>query len=167
MQTGSGNDQAALDFTLKYNPPMDHAAAERNLKQLKSILDGLGVVFMMGSGSCLGAVRDGAFIPWDDDIDLVTVLGVNGTTEQSIETTTEAFRAAGYHADRLDGTGSSTVMTMRDGVRVSLEWLRISGDHVLTYPGILLPTSMFTQPKEIDFLASGSTCRTRRRSIYP
>lgn len=152
MNPGSGNDQTTLDFTLKYNPPMDHEAAERNLKELKSILDGLGVVFMMGSGSCLGAVRDGAFIPWDDDIDLVTVLGVNGTTEESIETTTEAFRAAGYHADRLDGTGSSTVMTMRDGVRVSLEWLRISGDHVLTYPGILLPTSMFTQPREIDFL---------------
>ena len=103
MQTGSGNDQASLDYTLKYNPPMDHAAAERNLKQIKSILDDLGVAFMMGSGSCLGAVRDGAFIPWDDDVDLLTVLGVNGMTEQSIETVMEAFRAGGFFVARQDG----------------------------------------------------------------
>ena len=63
MESGIGNEQAALDYTLKYNPPMDHEAAERNLKHVKTILDGLGVAFMLGSGSCLGATRDGAFIP--------------------------------------------------------------------------------------------------------
>ena len=152
MQTGSGNDKASLDYTLKYNPPMDHAAAERNLKQIKSILDDLGVAFMMGSGSCLGAVRDGAFIPWDDDVDLLTVLGVNGMTEQSIETVMEAFRAGGFFVARQDGVESTVLMTMKDGARVSLEWLHIRGDHVYAYPGIQLPAVMFTQPKQIDFL---------------
>ena len=152
MQTGSGSDQASLDYTLKYNPPMDHAAAERNLKQIKSILDDLGIVFMMGSGSCLGAVRDGAFIPWDDDVDLLTVLGENGTTEQSIEAVMEAFRNDGFFVARQEGGESTILMTMKDSARVSLEWLHVLGDHVYSYPGVQLPVVMFTQPKPIDFL---------------
>ena len=152
VNTGSGNEQAALDYTLKYNPPMDHAVAERNLKHLKSILDGLGVVFMLGSGSCLGATRDGAFIPWDDDIDLLTVLGVNGMTDESIDSVFAAFQEGGYHVMRQDGLDSTVLMTMKDGVRVSLECLRIRGENVFSYPGVLLPSVMFTEPKQIEFL---------------
>ena len=152
MNSGSGNDQTSLDYTLKYNPPMDHEAAERNLKELKSILDGLGVVFMLGSGSCLGAIRDGAFIPWDDDIDLLAVLGVNDLTEQTLDSVLVAFEEAGYHVMRQDGPDSVVMMTMKDGARVSLESLRITGEHVFSFPGVLLPSVMFTKPKEIDFL---------------
>ena len=152
MESGIGNEQAALDYTLKYNPPMDHEAAERNLKHIKTILDGLGVAFMLGSGSCLGATRDGAFIPWDDDIDLLTVLGVNGMTENSIDTTVDAFQEGGYHVMRQDGLDSIVLMTMKDGVRLSLEWLRIRGENVFSYPGVLLPSVMFTEPKQIEFL---------------
>ena len=75
MTLGNGSDQESLEYTNKYNPPMDLAAAESNLKEVKQILDQLGVVFLLGSGSCLGATRDNAFIPWDDDIDLLSVMG--------------------------------------------------------------------------------------------
>ena len=60
MTSGNGSDQASLDYTLKYNPPMDLAVAERNLKEAKKILDQLGIVFLLGSGVCLGATRDKA-----------------------------------------------------------------------------------------------------------
>jgi len=30
---GNGSDKASLEYTLKYNPPMNHAVAERNLKE--------------------------------------------------------------------------------------------------------------------------------------
>ena len=152
METHTGNDQAALEYTLRYNPPMDHAAAERNLKEVQAILDGLGIVFMMGSGSCLGAMREGGFIAWDDDIDLLTVFGVNGTTEQSVDAVAEAFGSAGFHVARQEGTDSMILMTIKDGVRLSLEWLHVRGDHVFSFPGISLPTAMFTQPREIDFM---------------
>jgi hypothetical protein len=30
---GNGSAKASLEYTLKYNPPMNHAVAERNLKE--------------------------------------------------------------------------------------------------------------------------------------
>ena len=50
MILGNGSDKAYLDYTLKYNPPMDLAVAERNLKEAKQIFDQLGIVFLLGSG---------------------------------------------------------------------------------------------------------------------
>ena len=55
MTFGNRSDQASLEYTLKYNPPMDLAVAKRNLKEAKQILNRLGVVFLLGSGTCLGA----------------------------------------------------------------------------------------------------------------
>lgn len=152
MTLGSGADQAALEYTLKYNPPMDHGVGERNLKEAKQILDGLGVVFLLGSGTCLGATRDGAFIPWDDDIDLVAVVGVNGLTEESADIVAAAFRDRGYFVGEIDGAHSKTMMTIKDHARLSVECLRIVDDHIYAYPEIRLPAGMFTQPKEIGFL---------------
>ena len=111
MQLGNGSDQATLEYTLKYNPPMDLAVAERNLKEIKGILDGLGVVFLLGSGSCLGATRDKAFIPWDDDVDLLTVIGTNGLTEKLVDAAVEEFRAKGYFVGEMDAPRSTTKMT--------------------------------------------------------
>ena len=153
MHLGNGSDQATLEYTLKYNPPMDLAVAERNLKEIKGILEGLGVVFLLGSGSCLGAVRDKAFIPWDDDVDLLTVIGTNGLTEKLVDAAVEEFREKGYFVGEMDAPRSTTKMTVKDHVRISLEAVRIYDDHLYSYPGIALPAAMFTHPKEIEFLA--------------
>ena len=147
MNTGNGSDQATLDYTLKYNPPMDLAVAECNLKEIKGILDGLGVVFLLGSGSCLGATRNKAFIPWDDDVDLLTVIGANGLTEEMVDTAVAALREKGYFVGELDAPHSTTKMTVKDHVRISLEALRIEDDCVYAYPGIALPAGMFIHPK--------------------
>ena len=42
--------------------PMDMSLAETLLKEAKAVLDEFGVVFFLRHGTCLGAVRDGAFI---------------------------------------------------------------------------------------------------------
>ena len=152
MALGNDMNQDFLNYTLAYNPPMDPLVAERNLKEIKQILDELGVVFILGSGSCLGATRDKAFIPWDDDVDLVSVIGINGLTEESADIAASAFRKKGYFVGQMDGVHSKILMTLKDRVRISLECLRISDDHVYAYPGIKFPAIFFTQPKEIDFL---------------
>ena len=38
MTLSNGSDQEALEYTLRYNPPMDLVVGERNLKEAKEIL---------------------------------------------------------------------------------------------------------------------------------
>ena len=40
-------------------------------KDISALCDKNGLVYMLGGGSCLGAVRHNGFIPWDDDLDLM------------------------------------------------------------------------------------------------
>ena len=152
MERGNGADHASMDYSLKYNPPLDPAVMDRNLKEIRGVLEGLGVVFLLGSGSCLGAVRDKAFIPWDDDVDLLAVIGVNGLTEDRVDDVANALRDRGYFVVQSDTPKSRLIMTLKDHARISLESLRIIDGCVYSYPGIALPAEMFTQPREIEFL---------------
>ena len=152
METNNGSDEAALDYSFAYNPPMNPIAAERNLKEVKQVLDQLKVVFLLGSGSCLGAVRDKAIIPWDDDIDLISVIGFNGLTEESADIVTAALRDKGYFVKEMDGAHTKARMTMKNHVRLSMEFTRIIDENIYAYPGIPLPARLFTEPKEIEFL---------------
>ena len=48
-----------------------HAIGDHLLKALASACDELGVAFYLTSGTLLGAVRQGDWIPWDDDVDVI------------------------------------------------------------------------------------------------
>ena len=157
MTQGNGSDQAAMDYGLRYNPPMDVVAGERNLKEAKMILDNLGVVFLLQSGSCLGAVRDNAFIPWDDDVDIASVIGVNGLTEEIIYAAMAAFRSRGYiikkNSSILDAPPYSiSHSVIKDYARLDWSCLLVVDGVIRSYPGVQVPATLFTYPKEIDFL---------------
>ena len=154
MYPGNGSDAETLEFSLKYNPPMDPAAGERALKDAKEILDRLGVVFLLSSGTCLGAIRDSAFIPWDDDIDLISMTGSHGLTEELVDHAVATFREKGYFVYDAAGTnrGVQSYSMMKDYVRTGWECYRIIDDSISVYPKTLIPATFFTQPKEITFL---------------
>ena len=96
MASGSGADEAALFKSYANLQRINPELAKPMLKEAKEILDPLGILFFLRQGACLGAVRDQAFIPWDDDIDLGSVIGVNGPTEDIIDPVFDAFRERGY-----------------------------------------------------------------------
>ena len=75
MVSESGADEAALFESYGNIQHIDPELAKQMLKEAKDIMDRLGVPFFLRQGTCLGAVRDQAFIPWDDDIDLAIEAG--------------------------------------------------------------------------------------------
>lgn len=63
-------------------------------KTAKGVLDKLGIKFFAVQGTALGAVRDGDFIEWDWDIDLVGFM----TPEQEVKVR-EMMAAEGFKVD--------------------------------------------------------------------
>ena len=131
---------------------VDLATAKETLSDAKQILDRLKVVFFLRQGTCLGAVREGAFIPWDDDLDLGSVLGLHGLSESSIDPVVAAFRDSGYFV-RIDISDHYINAAMiKTSMRVDWTCLRIIDGDIFHYPGIRFPIRLFTQLKEIDFI---------------
>ena len=54
--------------------PMDKTKAKESLLEIKEIFDNLKIKFWLACGSCLGAVREGHFIPYDFDIDIIMLV---------------------------------------------------------------------------------------------
>ena len=153
----TGSDQDSIEYSLKYNPPMDPVASESVLKESKEILDGHGVVFLMQSGSCLGAIREKAFIQWDDDIDLASVIGINGLGTALIDTVIEEFTSRGYYCkmnySNLNAPPYAiSYSVIKNWARLDWSCMAIVEDHVYSFPGIKVPASQFANPVAIDFL---------------
>lgn len=133
-------------------PVIDRATAKKLLKEAKRILVQLGVVFFLGKGTCLGAVRDNDLIPWDDDLDLYSVIGLHGLTEGSISRVAAAFRDHGYFAEIQNTAHYVNAAIVKSSIRMDWACYRIIDDNILHYPGIRLPTRLFTELKEIEFI---------------
>lgn len=147
--------EAALQRAYKFAPPADPVEAANLLKEAKQIVEGLGVSFFLRQGTCLGAIRDNAIIPWDDDVDIGGVIGLHGLTEESVHRVVEAFRAKGYYAKVESSDFQIYVPLMRSPespTRVDWTCYRIIDDGIWHFPGIHLPLRLFTDLKEIEFL---------------
>lgn len=152
MTSGNGRDRETLEYSLKYNPPIDLRVAERNLKEARQIFESLGVTFLLNSGTCLGAVRDNAFIPWDDDVDLISVAGANALTEDTRREAARAFAESGFYVGENRVIEYKSMSMIRDYVRVDWSCAYPAGGHIYSFPGVRLPAELYANPREIDFL---------------
>jgi hypothetical protein len=152
MKSSDADSDALQDRLTRTTPPMDLAIAERLLLEAKEIMDRLGVTFFLRQGTCLGAVRDNAFIPWDDDLDLGVVVGLNGFTAQSIDPILAEFRKSGYYvqSERSDSVIISTLL--KNNMRIDLLFHWVIDEQIYHWPGIWFPARLFNQLKEVDFM---------------
>ena len=56
----------------------------RKAQRGQTYFDDQAVVFWIGSGTCLGCIRDDRFIPWDDEIETASVIEMHGLDEEML-----------------------------------------------------------------------------------
>jgi hypothetical protein len=132
--------------------PMDMSTAEALLKEAKQILDRLGRVFFLRHGTCLGAVRDRAFIEWDDDLDIGSVIGLHGLTEELVRSTAHVFEEHGFAVRIRTNELNMSVDLKKSGTQMDWTCYRIIDDSIYQWPVIQIPVRLHTDLKEIDFL---------------
>jgi len=140
------------DHLTKTTPPMDILVAKRLLIEVKGIMDAFEVKFFLRQGTCLGAVRNNAFIQWDDDLDIGVLLDSEDFTERSIPRLIDTFKQHGYYTETQNSDALIFSTLSKDNLRVDLLFLRIVEGQVYHWPGIWFPARLFTELKEIDFL---------------
>jgi phosphorylcholine metabolism protein LicD len=132
--------------------PMDMTAAEAMLKEAKQILDQLGLVFFLRHGTCLGAVRDAALIEWDDDLDIGSVIGLHGLTEEDVRRAADVFREHGFDTIIEESELNLSVNLTKSGTQMDWTSYRIIDDSIYQWPVVRIPASLHADLKEIDFL---------------
>ena len=104
------------------------------LEEAKEILGSLGIPFFLRQGTCFGAVRDQAFIPWDDDVDLGSVIGLNGLAEDMLDPVFNAFRDRGYYVNVERNDRWIAAGIMKSSTRVDLTFVHIVNDSISHFP---------------------------------
>ena len=132
--------------------PIDVSIGAEMLKEANQIMNQLGVVPFLRQGTCLGAVRDNELIPWDDDLDLGSVLGLDGLDEDKISRVAAAFRENGYYATIESSDHFIAVAMIKSSIRLDWNSYKIIDGSIFHYPGIRLPIRLFSPLKEIEFL---------------
>jgi len=152
--SASDAEQAALMNQLEREiPPMDIADAERLMREAKAAFDEHGVVFFLRQGTCLGAVREGALIPWDDDLDLGSIIGMHGFSEALIEPVAETLRAGGCYVEVAEEGLYTSVKIFKYRIRIDWQCYRVVQGTIAHYPGVPFPASLFEELTPVDFIA--------------
>ena len=131
---------------------MEMTVGEAVLKEAKKILDELSIVFFLRHGTCLGAVRDGCLIAWDDDLDVGSVIGLHDLTEEQVYEAVDLFSQKGFAPDVIVSEIGICVEMKQYGVPIDWNCYRIVGESIYQYPVVQIPVNLHTNLKEIDFL---------------
>ncbi len=132
--------------------PMDRTVAETVLKETKHVLDQLGIVFFLRHGTCLGAVRDDSLITWDDDLDVGSVIGLRGLTEERMYEAVDLFSQEGFDPNVIVSEIGLEVEMRKYDVPIDWNCYRIIGDNIYQWPVVQISLSLHTELKEIKFL---------------
>jgi hypothetical protein len=149
---GKSSEESSLEQSYQSLHPMDPDTALTVLMEVKKIFDQLGVIFFLRQGTCLGAIRDKGFIPWDDDLDLGSVIGLHGFTEKQVDPIIVAFKELGFYTKLERYQEYLEIAMMKSNIRIDWTCYRIVGDNIIHFPGVPIPVNLLTRLKEIEFV---------------
>ena len=152
MEKLSPDEEAVHDRLVEKLAPLDIPKAIRVLLEIKEVMDEAGITFFLRQGTCLGAIRGKAFIPWDDDIDIGSVLGLHGLSEEKIEPVVRTFRERGFITTLEHTDDFVYVPIVKPPVMVDWECYRVMDDTVFMYPASRIPVRFFVELKKVDFI---------------
>ena len=152
MSSGDADSAALLADLGRTIPPMNVADGEKLLREVQDVLDSHGVVFFLRQGTCLGAVRDGALIPWDDDLDIGSIVDMHGFTESLIEPVAESLRSIGCYVEVRHDALYTAVKIMKYRIKVDWHCHRVVKGTIAHYPGVPFPVGLFEQLRDVPFL---------------
>jgi len=152
MDRLSAEEEQLLDKWLASEEAINIENTTKALKEVKEILDGLGITFFLMSGTCLGAIRENGLIPWDDDVDIGSVFSHHGCEEESLEAMVTTFRNKGFLTKLLRNGPHAFLPFIKYSAKISWTGFYIIDGKIEQYPSINMPASFFTDLKEIDFL---------------
>tara|TARA_B100001029_G_C14992813_1_gene413092 strand:- start:3 stop:860 length:858 start_codon:yes stop_codon:yes gene_type:complete len=134
--------------------PMNIKEGEKLLLEIKKIMDELNVVFFLRHGTCLGAVRDGKLIEWDDDIDIGSILGMNNLDEQCIYKTVDTLKLHGFDAEVSESSFHIAVSLSKSNIPIDWTCYKVIDDSIYQYPAIKIPVNIYKNLKSIRLLGS-------------
>ena len=131
---------------------MDIQNGEKILLEIKKLMDELDVIFFLRHGTCLGAVRDEKLIPWDDDLDIGSIIGMNGLDENSINKTVDKFKFAGFKTEVSESSFHIGVTLSKLGILIDWTCYKVREGSIYQYPGVKIPIELHDNLKPISFL---------------
>ena len=149
------SDNSSLEQSYQTLQPMETNNALAILGEAKKILDQLGVVFFLRQGTCLGAIRENGLIPWDDDLDLGSVIGLHGFNEEQVDLVILEFKKLDFSTNLEKYQDYLDVTMMKSNIRIDWTCYRIVDDSIIHFPGLPIPVHLVMKLKEIEF-AGGS-----------
>lgn len=154
MELSDAENAALMDELMRAIPPMDVRDGEKLLLEAKEVFDEHGIVFFLRQGTCLGAVRDQALIPWDDDLDLGSIIDMHGFSEDMIGPAVESLRAKGCYVEVLHDGLYTAVKIFKYRIRIDWQCYRVVKGTIAHYPGVPFPVSLFEELQGVDFLGT-------------
>ncbi|MFC1907815.1 LicD family protein [Chloroflexota bacterium] len=154
MEKFTPDEEVIHDQLVERLAPLDIPKAIRVLLEIKEVMDKAGITFFLRQGTCLGAVRDKAFIPWDDDIDIGSVIGLHGLSEEKIEPVVHTLRESGFITKIEHADDFVWVPIVKPPVLVDWMCYRVMGDVLFMYPASRIPVQLFVELKKMDFIGS-------------
>jgi hypothetical protein len=154
MELSDAENAALMGELERAIPPMDVRDGEKLLLEAKEVFDEHGIVFFLRQGTCLGVVRDQALIPWDDDLDLGSIIDMHGFSEDMIDPAVESLRAKGCYVEVLHDGLYTAVKIFKYRIRIDWQCYRVVKGTIAHYPGVPFPVSLFEELQGVDFLGT-------------